>query len=133
MAFSPNGTRLASASSYNTVKVWDTVTGQETLTLEIGGMWGENSVAFSPDGKRLASARKDGTVKVWDARAWTPKLKAQFEARGVLTFRCGRAASFEELRESIRSDKNLRQAVRQQALDWAELFWKNAQKDRPSE
>ena len=66
MAFSPDGTRLASASGDGTVKVWDAATGQETLTLK-GHTGAVTSVAFSPDGTRLASASWDATVKVWDA------------------------------------------------------------------
>ena len=69
LVFSPDGKRLAGADLSplaRTVRVWDTTTGQETLTLK--GHNGEvQSVAFSPDGKRLASAGGDGNVKVWDA------------------------------------------------------------------
>ncbi len=65
VAFSANGKHLASASSDQTVKVWDAATGLDTLTLR--GHSGEvYSVAFSPDGKRLASAGSDRTVRVWD-------------------------------------------------------------------
>ena len=67
VAFSPDGKRLASASWDVTVKVWDTATGQETLTLK-GHTDVVTSVAFSHDGRRLASAGDDQTVKVWDAR-----------------------------------------------------------------
>ena len=66
MAFSPDGKRLASVSFDQTVKVWDAITGQESLTLK-GHSGHVMSVAFSPDGKRLGSASYDLTIKVWDA------------------------------------------------------------------
>ena len=65
VVFSPDGKRLASASSDHTVKVWDVISGQETLSLK-GHSAEVVSVAFSPDGKRLASASYDKSVKVWD-------------------------------------------------------------------
>jgi WD40 repeat protein len=76
VAFSPDGKRLASASSDKTVRVWDAETGQEVLTLQ-GHTSSVFSVAFSPDGKHLASAsagydpktRKSwGEAKVWSAQ-----------------------------------------------------------------
>ena len=66
--FSPDGTRLATASDDKTAKVWDAVTGKELFT--VSGHTGEvNQVAFSPDGTRLATASLDKTVKVWDVSA----------------------------------------------------------------
>jgi WD40 repeat protein len=66
VCFSPDGTRLASASQDATVKVWDTAAGHEALSLK-GHTGAVNSVCFSPDGTRLASASQDATVKVWSA------------------------------------------------------------------
>jgi WD40 repeat protein len=66
VCFSADGKRIASGSADNTVKVWDTHTGQEQLTLK-GHNSAVGSVCFSPDGKRIASASFDQTVRVWDA------------------------------------------------------------------
>jgi WD40 repeat protein len=67
VSFSPDGRRLASASSDGTVKVWDAHTGREALTLK-GHTDSVRAVAFSPDGRRLASASWDKTVRVWDGQ-----------------------------------------------------------------
>ena len=66
LVFSPDGKRLASAGQDWSVRVWEVMTGEESLVLK-GHVGGVSSVAFSPDGKRLASAGEDETVKLWDA------------------------------------------------------------------
>ncbi len=65
VAFSPDGTRLASASLDNQVKLWDAATGALLQTLKGHGD-GVASVGWLEDG-RLISASLDKTVRVWQA------------------------------------------------------------------
>jgi len=58
-AFSPDGTRLATASADGTAKVWDAVSGQSLLTLDRAGGWG---IALSPDGRFLATVSSGTTI-----------------------------------------------------------------------
>jgi WD40 repeat protein/serine/threonine protein kinase len=64
VAFSPDGSRIATAETDGSVRLWDGTTGEEQLVL-----WGHRSevasVAFSPDGSRLVSVGLDGTLLVW--------------------------------------------------------------------
>jgi WD40 repeat protein len=64
-AFSPDGGRLATASSDETARVWDARTGELLLTLAGHGL-NVLSVAWHPDGKRLLTVGMDDTAKLWD-------------------------------------------------------------------
>ncbi|MGQ0604202.1 MAG: nSTAND1 domain-containing NTPase, partial [Anaerolineales bacterium] len=66
IAFSPDGTRLATASDDQTARVWDATTGHELLTLS-GHTAPVYGIAFSPDGRRLATTSADQTARVWAA------------------------------------------------------------------
>ena len=67
VTFTPDGLRLASASSDCTIRLWDGRTGHEITTLA-GHAESVNSVSFSPDNLRLASASDDRTIQLWDGR-----------------------------------------------------------------
>jgi WD40 repeat protein len=68
LAYSADGELLATAGHEGTVKLWETTTGRELMTLQ--GHNGEvNCVAFSPDGRTLASASDDQMVRLWDTRS----------------------------------------------------------------
>jgi WD40 repeat protein len=64
LAFSHDGTRVATASYDATTKLWDAATGKELLTL-YGHTNGVDGVAFSPDDARLITSSEDGTVRFY--------------------------------------------------------------------
>ena len=64
--FSPDGSRIVSASFDNTARVWDAKTGVVVATLS-GHTDRVVSAAFSPDGSRVITASSDNTARVWDA------------------------------------------------------------------
>jgi WD40 repeat protein len=66
LAFSPDGQTLASGSWDNTVKIWDTATGEERHTLTGEGGW-MFAVAFRRDGQTLVSGDRLGNLTLWDA------------------------------------------------------------------
>ena len=73
IAFSPDGTRLASArgKSYydntSTVILWDVLKGKKIKELVVHN-FNACSVAFSPNGKILACGLDDGTVRLWNVQ-----------------------------------------------------------------
>jgi len=65
VAFSPDGSILASGSLDQSIILWDMASVRELRTLS-GHTDSVQSVAFSPDGSILASGSRDDTIKLWD-------------------------------------------------------------------
>ena len=66
VAYSPDGTRIASGSFDGTLTVWDAATGAELAT-RTGYTFQVRAVAYSPDGTRIVTGPDENTLKVWDA------------------------------------------------------------------
>jgi WD40 repeat protein/tRNA A-37 threonylcarbamoyl transferase component Bud32 len=66
LAWSPDGTCLASVSYDKTARLWNTSNGTQIL-LYRGHTARVNALAWSPDGRHLASASSDCTVQIWEA------------------------------------------------------------------
>ncbi|MCB1090752.1 MAG: hypothetical protein KDL87_04430 [Verrucomicrobiae bacterium] len=114
LAFSPDGTRLASGS-YREVKVWKLEAGKpataspaeetpkpadEALVKKIAesGKVGVVVHAMSPDGKQVVTGCADGSVRVWDAAS----AKAVAELRGsVATTKTMAGLEWTVARESL--------------------------------
>ena len=64
--FSPDSTRIITASKDKNALVWDAASGKVLATLT-GHQGAVYSAQFSRDGSRIVTASEDKTVRVWDA------------------------------------------------------------------
>ncbi|MBI3966290.1 MAG: protein kinase [Chloroflexi bacterium] len=65
VTYSTDGRWLASGSKDQSVRLWDTATGETVRVLE-GHTNRVGAVAFSPNGRWLASGSYDRTIRIWD-------------------------------------------------------------------
>ncbi len=66
VAFSPDGTRLATSGNDNALRIWDTETWEKVFDVP-GHRSYVTGLAWSPDGTMLVSACGDFGVRIWDA------------------------------------------------------------------
>ena len=85
MAFSPDGTLLATADGDGYVQLWNTATASvgQPIAACTRLLEGVAAVAFSPNGKLLATAHNDGYVQLWNPATGQFVSKIPLAARGV--------------------------------------------------
>ncbi len=83
VAFSPDGSQLATARQDGSVVLGDVSTDGIRFRDPLFGHQGfVLTVAFSPDGHRLASGGMDGTIRMWDVAKGAPALEPLRGHRG---------------------------------------------------
>jgi hypothetical protein len=130
LSFSPDGSRLASGSQDQTVRIWDMATCQEALCLRghTGWLWG---LAFGPKtGTKLASAGADQTIKIWDASPLTAESAVEREATGLLAGLFGRPLCKADVIDFVKATPTIRPQVRQKALALVDQYREEANADR---
>ena len=66
-SFSPDGSRVVTASYDGTARMWDAKTRASLLTLMGHTNW-VRVASFSSDGSRVVTASDDGSARLWDAK-----------------------------------------------------------------
>jgi WD40 repeat protein len=67
-AYSPDGTRIVTASDDGTARIWDARFGGEIAQLK-GHTAGVLSARFSPNGTRVLTTSQDGSARIWSTTA----------------------------------------------------------------
>ena len=71
--FSPNGSRVLTASADRTARIWSADNGQPVGAAMLHGSE-VSCVAFSPDGNLAATGSEDNTARIWDADTGKPLI-----------------------------------------------------------
>lgn len=115
LAFSHDGSLLATREQDDSTTVWDAATGKERVRLRTHGL----ALGFAPDGRTLTAVTRDGLVQQWDLATKKPVAVPGDAQREDYLFVCNAVASadgttvalmdeYSVLLKDVRSGKTLR-------------------------
>lgn len=89
LCWSPDGSRLATASLDRTVAIWDTTKGAKIATIDAHGSF-VKGVAWDPVGTYLATQSEDKSVAIWRTDDWSlvGRVTSPFKQMITSTFSC---------------------------------------------
>jgi WD40 repeat protein/nucleoside phosphorylase len=82
LAWSPDGTRIASTCGDKTVRIWNATTGKPISTFKTSSDW-VSAIAWSPDSRCLALANADCTAEILDTSTLRILLTYRGHREGV--------------------------------------------------
>jgi eukaryotic-like serine/threonine-protein kinase len=80
-AYSPDGTRIVTAATDNTARIWDARTGAQLAVLS-GHLNYVRTAVYSGDGTQVLTTSMDKSMRLWDAR--TGAALATFSGHGAM-------------------------------------------------
>jgi WD40 repeat protein len=85
-SFSPDGSRVVTASHDRTARIWD-VRSAEAIAVLRGHQGVVVTAEFSPDGKRVLTAAEDATAGIWDASSGAEVVRLSGHVHGLVLAR----------------------------------------------
>jgi WD40 repeat protein len=79
LAFSPDGTKIASGGDDTCIRIWDSKSGEKRLEWKHLSADGKDAqsvqfLVFSPDGTKIASEGSYSSPQLWDSQLWDSQL-----------------------------------------------------------
>ena len=126
LAYSHDGTRLASVGPDGVTRLWDPLTGHELLSLASESWtW---DVALSRDNRRMVTANGDGSFSVWGDVGKQDDPETEREAQSVVRFLFATPLLRHQVTARLQADCTISEAARGRAFAIAAVYPEDVRK-----